>query len=173
MVWDDASTITLSAPAAESTRISAAVDLSFIFGLTPVGRPGLAAAHGAALAGAQATPEGLGPSSGATSAARYEREIESGGARENEERVGCPRHASTVVGMARRCSVPRLLQDPAQVLLLGVHAPVWELRLRLLPHLPLDLVEHLLLGVARGRGQVALSGRCAQRRLPAPSSSGS
>ena len=81
MVGDDASTIILSVPAAASTRISAAVGLPFIFGLTvkpkslvaaaaAVGRPGLAAAHGAALAGAQATPEGLGPSSGATSAAR-------------------------------------------------------------------------------------------------------
>ena len=82
MVWDDASTIILlSVPAAASTRISAAVDLPFTFGLTvkpkslvataaAVGRPGLAAAHGAALAGAQATPEGVGPSSGATSAAR-------------------------------------------------------------------------------------------------------
>ena len=81
MVWDDASTIILSVPAAASTRLSAAVDLSFIFGLAAkpkslvataatVGRPGLAAAHSAALAGAQATPEGLGPSSGAASAAR-------------------------------------------------------------------------------------------------------
>ena len=84
MVWADASTvICLSVPAAVCTRISDAVlaDLSFIFGLTVkpkslvdvaaaavVGGP--PAAHGAAPAGAQATPEEIGPSSGVTSAAR-------------------------------------------------------------------------------------------------------
>ena len=84
MVWADASTvILLSVPAAVCTRISAAAlaDLSFIFGLAVkpkslaptaavAGGPSPPAAHGAAPAGAQATPEGLGPSSGATSVAR-------------------------------------------------------------------------------------------------------
>ena len=84
MVWADASTVIfLSAPAAVCTRISAAVlaDLSFIFGFTVkpkslaaaaavVGGPSPPAAHGAAPAGARATPEEIGPSSGVTSAAR-------------------------------------------------------------------------------------------------------
>ena len=81
MVWDGAPTIILSVPAAESTRISAAVCLSFFLGLTvkpkslvaaaaAVGGPSPAAAHGAAPADAQATPEGLCPSSGVASAAR-------------------------------------------------------------------------------------------------------
>ena len=81
MVWDDASTIILSVPAAESTKISDAVCLFFFFGLTvkpkslvaaaaAVVGPSPAAAHGAAPAGAQATPVGLCPSSGVTSAAR-------------------------------------------------------------------------------------------------------
>ena len=81
MAWDDASTIILSVPAAASTRISAAVlaGLLFIFGLavkpkslvaTAAVAGGPPAAHGAAPATAQATPEELGPSSGATSAAR-------------------------------------------------------------------------------------------------------
>ena len=84
MVWADAPTvILLSVPAAVCTRISAAVlaGLSFIFGLTVkpkslvdvaaaavVGGP--PAAHGTALAGAQATPEEIGSSSGVASAAR-------------------------------------------------------------------------------------------------------
>ena len=82
MVWADASTvILLSVPTAVCTGISAAVlaDLSFIFGLTVrpkslvaaaavVGGP--PAAHGTAPAGAQATPEETGPSSGVASAAR-------------------------------------------------------------------------------------------------------
>ena len=82
MVWADASTvILLSVPAAVCSRISAAVlaDCSSVFGLTVkpkslvaaaavVGGP--PAAHGTAPAGAQATPEEIGPSSGVTSAAR-------------------------------------------------------------------------------------------------------
>ena len=83
-VWADASTVIfLSVPAAVCTRISDAVlaDLSFIFGLAVkpkslvdvaaaavVGGP--PAAHGTAPAGAQATPEETGSSSGVTSAAR-------------------------------------------------------------------------------------------------------
>ena len=82
MVWDDASTIILSVPAAESTKISDAVCFFvFFFGLTvkpkslvataaAVVGPSPAAAHGAAPAGAQATPVGLCPSSGVASAAR-------------------------------------------------------------------------------------------------------
>ena len=72
MVWDGASTIILSVPAAESTKISDAVCFFFFFGLAvkpeslvataaAVVGPSPAAAHGAAPAGAQATPDGASP----------------------------------------------------------------------------------------------------------------
>ena len=53
-----------------------------------------------------------------------EREQLGEGERERERDQGgvARRHANMVVG-----SVPRLIRDPAQVRLLGLHGPVWEL----------------------------------------------